>query len=281
MGNKTPLVSVVMSVYDGVELEPLRVAVDSILNQTFDNFEFIIVLDGVKRDDIRMFLEALKKSDRRVRLVYTAKNKGLAHALNNAIKAAIGEFIVRMDADDISHPNRIQRLLDHMLANNDLDVSGSFIEEFSEKSEMKRVIKYPVEHENIKRQFAKRNTIAHASVIFRKRFFDKAGYYPLFSLQNEDTLLWLAGFINGCRFSNLPEVLYSVRFSKAMASRRIGLRKSFSDFVDRLRVIIDLRASLINIFYAFGLFTLQNVPYSIYDYCRQKLISEKVRNNSK
>jgi len=267
-------VSVVMSVYDGIELDHLNIAVNSILNQTFNRFEFIIVLDGVKRNDIRLFLESLKISDKRVRLICIPENKGLANAMNKAIKSAMGEFIVRMDADDISHCNRIEKLVENMRLNNNLDILGSFIEEFSEPnlSEVKKIVKYPIKHEDMKNYFVKRNPLAHASVIFRMRFFDKAGFYPLFSIKNEDTLLWLSGFTNGCKFANLPDVLYSVRFTKRMGSRRIGLRKSFSDFVDRLRVIIDLKASSINVFYAIGMFIVQSLPYPIYSYIRSNLI---------
>ena len=277
MVNKTPLVSVIMSVYDGLELKYLCAAAESILTQTYSNLEFLIVLDGVKREDIRKSLEDLKKSDCRVRLIYFADNKGLANAMNTAIKKAKGQFFVRMDADDVSHHDRVAKLVEHMVRRKDVDVAGSFIEEFCEESKVKRILEYPTEHEDIKNLFAKRNSIAHASVIFRRTFFDKAGYYPLFSIRNEDTLLFLSGFINGCKFSNLSEVLYSVRFSKKMASRRLGLKKSFSDLVDRLRVIIDLRASSINIFYAIGLFIIQNLPFDIYNFIRSKTICKKTR----
>ena len=275
MKNEIPLVSVIMSVYDGVECEHLQIAVDSILNQTFDNFDFIIVLDGVMRDDIKTYCQTLKDSDRRVRLICIPQNKGLANALNNAIISTNSEFIIRMDADDISYPNRIHKLVEHMISNKDLDVTGSFVDEFSEECGEKKIVEYPTKHEDMKKLFVKRNSIAHPSVIFRRSFFDKAGYYPLFSVRNEDTLLWLSGFLNGCRFSNLAEVLYSLRFNKETGTRRIGLRKSFSDLVDRLRVIIDLRAGTINIFYAIALFIIQNMPYSIYSYLRCKLVSRK------
>ena len=271
------LVSIVMSVYDGIKLDDMITAVDSILNQTFSDFEFIIVLDGVKRDDIRLHLDDLSSHEKRIKLIYVEENKGLANALNKAISQSVGEFIIRMDSDDISYPDRIKKLVNFMQANPELDVSGSFIEEFYESSPNKimKIVKHPTEHDQIRKSFAKRNAIVHASAIFRRRFFEKAGLYPLFSIRNEDTLLFLSGFLNGCKFSNYPEVLYSVRFNDSTASRRIGLRKSFSDFVDRLRVIIDLKASSINIIYAFCLLIIQNMPYPIYNRIRSMLIYTK------
>lgn len=266
------LVTATLSVYDGLDIKYLPVAVESILNQTYSNIEFIIVLDGVKRQDIRLYLEDIKNSDNRVRLIDLPENKGLGNALNHAFKAANGEFILRMDADDISYPDRVEKLLGHMMAHKELDVLGSFIEEFCDESESKKVVEHPTEHDSMKKRFCRRNPITHATVMFRNSFFEKAGYYPLISIRNEDTLLFLSGFINGCRFANIPEVLYSVRFSREMGSRRIGFRKSFSDFVDRLRIIIDLKASLISIFYAIGLLIIQNMPYSIYNLLRSKTV---------
>lgn len=269
------LVSVVMSVYDGDNPNYLKKAIESILNQTYKNIEFIIILDGVKRKDLREIIYHYKEATDNIVVDELSENKGLAYALNRGIKLAKGDYLIRMDADDISYPKRIEKLVEHMKANNDLDVLGSFVEEFSENSEIKKIVKYPIKHKNMKELFAKRNPIAHSSVIFRRRFFDKAGFYQSFSIRNEDTLLWLSGFINGCNFSNLPEVLYSIRFNDGMISRRVGIRKSFSDLIDRLRVIIDLRASFINIFYAIGVFVIQNMPYSIYNYFRSKIISKE------
>lgn len=274
-GDRTPLISIVMCVYDGDELRYLTEAADSILCQTFPDFEFIIVMDGVKRDDIRQYLEGLRKQDARVRLVIIPENSGLGNALNTAISSAAGEFIIRTDADDISYPNRAEKLVEFMNSHEDVDVAGSFIEEFFEESVDRRIVGYPTQHGDIKKIFARRNGIAHASVIFRKRFFDKTGYYPLFSIRNEDTLLFLSGLVNGCKFANIPEVLYSVRYTKRMGSRRIGFRKSFSDFVDRLRIIIDTRASLSNVFYALGMLMVQNLPYSIYSRLRSALVCRK------
>jgi hypothetical protein len=179
-----------------------------------------------------------------------------------------------MDADDISKPNRLEKLVKYMISNPELDVAGSFIEEFSEQSNVKNIIKYPTKHDEMKKLFLRRNPLAHASVIFRRRFFEKAGYYPLYSIRNEDTLLWLNGFVNGCRFGNVSEVLYLVRFNKRMGYRRIGFKKSFSDFVDRLRIIIDLNGGVLDVFFPFGLFLIQNLPYPLYKWIRAKLIYE-------
>lgn len=270
------LVTATLSVYDGLDIKYLPAAVESILNQTYSNIEFIIVLDGVKRQDIRLYLEDIKNSYNRVRLIDLPENKGLGNALNHAFKAANGEFILRMDADDISHPNRVKKLLEYMESHSEIDVLGSYLEEFStEDDNVRKVMKYPIEHSEIRKGFAKRNTLVHPTVLYRRTFFEKAGLYPLFSIRNEDTLLFLSGFVSGCKFANLPEVIYSMRFNLEMSGRRIGLRKSMSDFVDRLRVIIDLKASWTNLFYALALLFIQNLPCSLYFKARSFLLHKK------
>ena len=165
-----------------------------------------------------------------------------------------------------------------MKMNLEVDIAGSFVLEFGEKplkNGFSNIVEFPCEHEEMRRLFAKRNPLAHPSVIMRRRFFKIAGLYPIFSINNEDTLLWLSGFIAGCRFANIPEVLLSVRHDKKWKSRRIGIRKSFSDFIDRLRVIIDLKLPLINFFFAFITFIIQNMPGFIYTFIREGLISQK------
>jgi len=269
------LVSVIMSTYDGDKSGYLVEAIESILKQSYKKIEFIIILDGVKREDLRKVIYNYKKVANNLVIYELPENKGLAYALNRGIKLAKGEYLIRMDADDISYPKRIEKLVEYMKTNNKIDVAGSFVEEFCEGSKIRRVVEYPIEHRDMKKLFAKRNPISHPSAIFRKRFFNKAGFYPLFSVRNEDTLLWLSGFVNGCNFSNLPEILYAMRFNKEMGSRRNSLRKSFSDFIDRLRVIIDLHARWTNGFYAFGVFIVQILPYPIYMYLRSKIVHKK------
>src|SRR5262249_47417024 len=104
----TPLVSVVMSVYNGAAC--VGRAGDSILGQTFRDFELIAINDGSTKDDTAAVLDALARStgDERLRVVNLDKNRGLAGALNHGISLARGRYIARQDQDDISHPQRLE-----------------------------------------------------------------------------------------------------------------------------------------------------------------------------
>jgi len=274
MDNIADLVSVVMSVYDGDDPIYVKESIESILLQTYRCLEFIIVLDGVHRKDIIEVVEQYEGFDKRIIVLNTVENRGLGFAMNMAIMKARGKYIVRMDADDISKVDRIEKLVNYMDSNRSIDISGSYIEEY-ENDQRLREVQYPMQHREMKRLFLRRNPLAHPSVIFRRSYFDKAGYYPLISIRNEDTLLWLSGFKNSCIFSNVPEVLYRFRINEKTRRRRAGLKKSISDFVDRMRVIIDLNGNLVDVFYALGAIVVQNMPNSIYNIIRMKIISNK------
>lgn len=274
---KSPLATVLMSVYDGDKPELLATAVESILKQSYVNIEFLVVSDGIKRNELLEVLDHYAKLDSRLQLLQLVDNKGLANALNSAIVVARGKLLIRMDADDISPPERVECLVRFMETHPDIDVAGSYIVEFTDENSINsgKTVAYPLEHNEMLSCFRRRNPLAHASTIFRRSFFEKAGRYPLFSVRNEDTLLWLSGFKAGCRFANLSESLYFVRHDTGSAGRRVGFRKSFSDFVDRLRVLVDLHGRPLDYCAAFAMLFLQNMPRSIYLGLRSLLIHSK------
>lgn len=118
----TPSVSVVTAVYDGAAY--VRKALDSILNQTFSDFEFIVVDDG-SRDRTWDLLEETRCSDARIVLFRNAKNEGLLAALNRGVAHARGEYLARMDADDISDLTRLQKQVACLRRHPEVDLLGT------------------------------------------------------------------------------------------------------------------------------------------------------------
>jgi len=112
----------------------------------------------------------------------------------------------------------------------------------------------------MKEGFGKRNPLAHMTVFFRKTFFEKAGLYPLDTNLDEDTMFWLNGFLNSCIFANLPQILVKVRVDSKFYGRRNGVKKSYSDFKNRLKIIRELDLAFINIIWAFGRFVMMSLP---------------------
>lgn len=266
-----PLVTVMMAVYDGDRLTWLSEAVESILRQTYTNFEFLIVTDGPLNRELLQQLVRYQSADKRVNVATLQKKHNLANALNYAISAARGEYLIRMDADDISTPNRIQTLVEFMQKHPTIDVAGSFVAEFQDGQPVRLgLIRYPCQHDEMRRMALRRNPLAHASAIFRRAVFDENQRYPIYSPTNQDTILWLTGFVKGWRFANVPEVLYHVRVSPSMVGRRRGWRKAWSDFVDRNRVILDLNGGLRDMMVAVCMLCVQLLPRSIYLIVRKR-----------
>ena len=119
------MISVIMSTYNETAGE-LHGSINSILKQSYQDMEFIIINDNPERDDLKEILKSYENSDARISVIENKKNIGLAASLNAGIKKAKGEYIARMDADDISLPHRLEKELD-FLKKNDLDLVSCFV----------------------------------------------------------------------------------------------------------------------------------------------------------
>ena len=119
---KKDLISVVMSNYN-TPINYLKESIDSVLNQTYSNFEFIIIDDG-STDDSLKFIKSY--DDPRIKLIVNEENIGLTKSLNKGLKAAQGEFIARMDSDDICYPERFEKQIEYMRKHPDTTVCGTW-----------------------------------------------------------------------------------------------------------------------------------------------------------
>jgi GT2 family glycosyltransferase len=262
MGAVNRRIAVVMSVYRGVALSHLREAIESIAAQARPA-DLFVKIDGTVPEPMHEYLSACHKEGQIHYLDYRPQNLGIAYSFNELFSVILKrgyDYIARMDADDIMMPERLDRQYDFMEHNNDIDVVGGFIEEFGDGFDYQQIVAYPLTHEEMFRFFAKRAPLANVTTFFRRSFFEKAGLYPTESPTNEDTLMWMQGFANGCRFANIPEVLVHVRISKAFFQRRGGLEKAWSDFKDRIKVIKTLRYNCISYAYAVAVFIVNISP---------------------
>lgn len=191
MSNKV-LISVIMSVYNTKEVW-LREAIVSILNQTYTDFEFIIVLD-CPTDDSRSVVYEYAKSDDRIRIIENEKNMGLTANLNKAVLLAQGKYIARMDSDDIARPERLAIQLKYMESNLDVAVVGSKASAFSESGEIKIIgsqLTKSRELNRIKMLFFNAG-IVHPTAFIRKSFLEKNQLnYDVEMKKSQDYGLWL------------------------------------------------------------------------------------------
>ena len=223
-------VAVIMSVYKNDKLSFLKESVESILDQTFTNFTFFIKIDGPVSNEINDYLSCL--SDSRIDVYRRENNKGLAHSLNELIENCLNkgfEYLVRMDADDISVPHRIQRTLLEFNNNPNLKMIGSNCTEIDENGKFLFLKKMPETAEEIKKMMYYRCPFIHPTITFHRDFFLNVGVYdPKFTLI-EDLDLWSRAIINNIQMKNINEPLLKFRISSDYWKRRSSWDKIFKE----------------------------------------------------
>lgn len=228
---------VIMSLYKNDSLEYVKLAVESILRQTYNDFDFYIQYDGSIREDVDLYLESL--NDERVFIRKRAENKGLAYSLNELLNVVMPlgyEFIARMDADDISEVNRFERQMEYFEKHPEVECLGTWAVEIkSDGSEYYRK-QMPECHDMCRDMFRKRDCMIHPTVMFRRSYIEKSGFYALDTYFGEDTMMWAQGFAAGCIFANVPEYLFRFRLDDNFFKRRRGWKHAKGIFSLRHRV---------------------------------------------
>lgn len=215
-------ISVLMSVYN----EPLtfvQAAVDSILLQSYKNLEFIIVVDNPKNESLVAFLKKVAATDSRIILLVNEKNIGLAMSLNRALSKATGTFAARMDADDISKSERLERQIAY-IQSADLDVIGCGADKIDENGLAWGEIKaFSRDSSDYAKLLPVQNVLIHPTVMAKMEVLRNVGGYRNFnSCQDYD--LWLRLLTEGYRFGVLNENLFQFRRhpNSITATRRFG-----------------------------------------------------------
>ena len=146
-GNNCKRIAVIMSIYRNDRINFVKLAVESILNQTYKDFDYYIQYDGPVDAEVDAYLSGIK--DERVRILRRAENKGLAQSLNDLLNIVMPmgyEFIARMDADDISEVYRFERQLEYLEAHSEIDMIGGAINEIDEEgNDRGKITRYPCE----------------------------------------------------------------------------------------------------------------------------------------
>lgn len=204
--------SVLMSVYIEDKCEYVKLAIDSMLNQTVKPEQYVIVKDGKVNDDIeKLLIEYDKEYPNLFTIVKIKNNSGLANALNEGIKVCRNELVARMDADDISLPERCEKELEMFIDNPNLAVCGCNIDEFYDnKNNIKSSRVVPCEYEDIKNFGRKRQPFNHPTVMYKKTVIEEVGGYPDLR-RKEDFDLFSRIIVSGAYVRNIDESLYLYR----------------------------------------------------------------------
>lgn len=206
MSRISPEVSVVLTVYNGAS--HICEAIKSIQQQTFEDWELIVIDDG-STDETLAVVRAI--DDDRIR-VYTQDNQGRGSALNRSLGLARGRYVAIIDDDDIAAPRRLERTVEFLEANPDIDLVAARYErryEYDDTVETDTV--YPPEtHDEIVDELPFRNPFAHSLVTYRRATIDElGGYRDIHSCIDYD--LWVRMAVSGCRFGLIPETLGTIR----------------------------------------------------------------------
>jgi glycosyltransferase involved in cell wall biosynthesis len=201
--------SVLLTVYNGEA--KLAEAIESILNQTERDFEFIII-DDKSKDHSKQIISEYAKKDSRIRPLFHERNMGLAKSLNEGLALASTDLIARMDQDDISLPSRLKLQVRFMRTRPEIAAAGSFVYHMGRTPKLDRLVRLPAEHDEIVQVLPRQNCMYHPSIMLRRQVVLELGGYREEFRNAEDYDLWLR-LSQKHRLANLQLPLLRYRFS--------------------------------------------------------------------
>ncbi len=206
--SENPKISVIMSVYNCEKT--LRDAIDSIMNQTYENWEFVICNDCAT-DNSQIILDEYKeKYPNKFILLKNEKNMRLSHSLNKCLRAASGELIARMDGDDLSEPTRFEKQVNFLKKHPEYQVVGTAMRRFDDNGLHDIVI---ASEKPCKNDLIKGVPFCHATIVMYKEAYDSVGGYKESEMtkRSQDYDMWFRFYDCGFEGYNLSEPLYLVR----------------------------------------------------------------------
>lgn len=217
MLNQMPKVTVLMAVYNGERY--LHEAIESILNQTFQDFEFLIINDG-SQDSTKEIIASYQ--DTRIKLIDNEQNLGLTKSLNKGWKLAKGEFIARQDADDISEPERLAKQVTFLETNPDVVLVGSWYRDIDERGDLLAERKLPCSTASIRWEILFYCPFVHSAVMFRTQTVsEQIGFYDeSFSYAQDYDLWWRIA--RKLEVANINEYLLKLRINPLSMTATYG-----------------------------------------------------------
>lgn len=256
-------ITVLMSVYN-TPREQLKQSIESILNQTYTNFEFLIICDGIKKEDID-FIKSYQ--DERIRIEINNNNIGLVKSLNKGINLAKGEYLVRMDTDDFSYPERIETQIKFAETHPEYAIISSRADFFDDKGVYGTSKIYG---EISKDNLFKGNPCIHPTMLINKKTIQKIGGYPNF-LRCEDYAMVMQMMAEGERIYVLDDVLLKYRMDQ-QGYKKKKFKDRFIEIKMKIIYFKKLNANLYQYMFAFKPFVAGLIPSKIMQlYLKNKL----------
>lgn len=245
----TPIISVILSVRN--EEKYVKDTINSILSQTFSNFEMIVINDG-SIDATKSILDEYISMDSRVRIINNQISIGIANSLNKALDIAKGKYIARIDAGDTADYRRFQKQVEHLEASQDTFILGSWAHVTNNKKEI--IAEWITPPEITGRILYEKNGVLHPAVLMRKELFNKIGRYNAVYKRAEDYELWARALKNKLKINNLQEFLtsfmerqegVSTKYSRAMAKDTFKIKLKYLPYFFSITNVFYTLRSLI------------------------------------
>lgn len=210
------MVSIIMGVYNGEKT--LRQAIDSIIAQTYKDWE-LIVCDDCSNDKSLEIMSNYSRTDFRIKVISNDENKGLAASLNHCLEYVHGEYIARMDCDDISVTDRLEKQIRFLDSHPEIDICGTYMQSFNDDG-LHNII--PNKKSPTKYDLPKGAPFYHATIMVRTYVMKSLNGYCVsrHTERTEDVDLWYRFFAAGFSGENIEEPLYQVRIDEAAQKRR-------------------------------------------------------------
>ena len=259
--------TVLMSIYSKEKPEYFQQSMESIWDQqTIKPHEIILIEDGELTAQLYIIIENWEKKLKGVlRRLRINQNSGLAIALNYGIEYCTGEFIARMDTDDISAPDRFKKQIQYLQAHKNIDLVGGCIKEFSCNNNNLFIRRYPTTHNSIFNSIAKASPFAHPTVMFRKKIFDNGVRYSNKYKTSQDIDLWFRMIKLGYKFANLSDIIYHLRITPEFYKRR-SRAKALNEFKIYVGGIISIHGFSWKLMYPFIRLFIRFLPAFLLKY---------------
>ena len=262
-----------MSVYYKEKAEYLRIAMQSMFDQTMPTNDFVLVCDGQLTDELDAVINEMTiRYPDILNVVRLARNRGLGNALNEGLRRCKNELVARMDSDDISLPDRCEKQLKVFKNDSDLVMLGTSIKTFSEKGEG---IVRPVKSDltEIKHIMQRGSAFHHPTVMFKKNVVLACGGYDPLLIRRQDYDLFSKIIHNGYKTSNINEVLLMYRADADWISRNKNMETCKTKMIVQKRILIRKDCSFIDYMIVWiETVAIRILPEKIYEkiYCKLK-----------
>ena len=244
-------------------------SIESIISQTHKNLEFILIYDH-SQDNTLKIINFYCKKDKRLKLLTNKFENGIVGALNTGIESSKGDFILRMDSDDISFPSRIEDQINYIISKN-LDICGSYYFTINENGKIKSKRKVPVSNDLCKIALFSVVPFAHPTVLIKKSFLinHSLKYSSSFKNLAEDLILWQKMFEKGAKFGNVPKLLLKYRLNSNSISNKNNVeiikitkklnKKFLTKNINTAKSLIESNYKFVNFFekYLYNLLVIQ------------------------